>query len=40
MTEVGWHDLDDLPELELPDMTARIAAAVSGAAEARFHGGR
>lgn len=40
MTEVGWYDLDDLPELELPDMTARIAAAVSGAAEARFHGGR
>lgn len=40
MTEVGWYDLDDLPELELPDMRARIAAALSGEAEARFLGGR
>lgn len=40
MTEVGWFDLDDLPELELPDMRARIAAALSGEAGARFLGGR
>ncbi|WP_133544277.1 NUDIX domain-containing protein [Microbacterium sp. BK668] len=40
MSEVGWYDLDDLPELELPDMRARIGAALSGAVEAQFHGGR
>src|SRR6478609_11014196 len=40
MTEVGWYELDALPALELPDMTARIAAASSGDIEARFLGGR
>jgi 8-oxo-dGTP pyrophosphatase MutT (NUDIX family) len=40
MSEVGWYDLAALPDLELPDMTARIAAATSGEIAARFSGGR
>ncbi|WP_345802327.1 NUDIX domain-containing protein [Microbacterium sp. AZCO] len=40
MTEVGWYDLDALPDLELGDMSARIAAATSGEVAARFLGGR
>ena len=39
MTEVGWYDLDALPELELPDMYRRIALA-RAEGPAHFEGGR
>ena len=39
MTEVGWYDLDALPDLELPDMHRRIELA-RGDGAARFEGGR
>ena len=39
MTEVGWYDLDALPDLELPDMYRRIELARADGA-ARFEGGR
>ncbi|MDW4572293.1 NUDIX domain-containing protein [Microbacterium sp. M3] len=39
MTEVGWYDLDALPELELPDMYRRIALARTEG-PAHFEGGR
>ena len=40
MTEVGWHDLDALPTLELPDMRRRIEVALLDEGGARFEGGR
>lgn len=40
LTEVGWYDLDALPEVVLADMRVRIAAAASGERESRFLGGR
>lgn len=40
MTEVGWYDLDALPELELADMRERIEAATPERGETRFLGGR
>jgi 8-oxo-dGTP pyrophosphatase MutT (NUDIX family) len=39
MTEVGWYDLQALPELEQPDMHRRIASALQDE-PARFEGGR
>lgn len=39
MTEVGWYDLEDLPDLELSDMHRRIELARTDGA-ARFEGGR
>ena len=39
MTEVGWYDLDALPDLELPDMSRRIELARTDGV-ARFEGGR
>ncbi|WP_243075215.1 NUDIX domain-containing protein [Microbacterium sp. SS28] len=41
MTDVGWYDLATLGDLGIgDDMTARIAAALSPDAAARFEGGR
>ncbi|WP_127818975.1 NUDIX hydrolase [Microbacterium sp. CPCC 204701] len=39
MTEVGWYGLDELPELELPDMYRRIEFA-RAEGPSRFEGGR
>jgi ADP-ribose pyrophosphatase YjhB (NUDIX family) len=39
MTEVGWYDVDALPELELPDMRRRIEFALRDEHVARFEGG-
>ncbi len=39
MTEVGWYDVDALPDLELPDMYRRIAYA-RAEGPAQFEGGR
>jgi ADP-ribose pyrophosphatase YjhB (NUDIX family) len=40
MSEVGWYDLEDLPELELEDMRHRIEAARGSEPAAEFLGGR
>lgn len=39
MTEVGWYDVDDLPEIGR-DMRRRIAHALAEEDPARFEGGR
>ncbi|WP_194395640.1 NUDIX hydrolase [Microbacterium atlanticum] len=40
MTEVGWYDIQGLPEFEQSDMRRRIDAALREHPAARFEGGR
>jgi hypothetical protein len=40
MTEVGWYDIQGLPEFEQSDMRRRIDAALREDPAARFEGGR
>ncbi|GAA1932638.1 NUDIX domain-containing protein [Microbacterium aoyamense] len=39
LTDVGWYDLDGLPELELADMRRRIDLALGADLPTRFEGG-